>query len=254
MSKKRESNTVVLDVTKVRTRAKECGLNTKSQLYREYRRICNIPDGQEDLASNKAWDGESMKVKFANNVALTLGLSSYLELMSNLSFSPWSELLHEKEHSEDFVNFRLTSEGDCGMFSFVEDERYDRKQLQQVNINDRFFIEVKGSASQAFLAILQSDDSSWQLAPIDRPECDSTLLGMDKPRCYPSKDGVGFKKEYGLGWRRIVVIKSTSIPRYATGEDRGYLVTPAELDSIALYFQTKDFTYSVYTHEFNLIS
>lgn len=243
------TRSTILDPQKVIAKANAIGITKKHQLiqaYSNYTGKCG-----EHRAPIHAWEGKRLSLGGAKEIAKTLGLQSYIELEFSVPSSPWSELVNKYAENTKFSQLQFLSNSEKGMFSikdYLPNPNTD--DLEEVNINSRFYLTIEGKIGEHFMAVMLSENECYQLAPLNIAGFSNTL---DKKSVSYPQTPLPFDEEKGLGWRRCVIVKSDYIPISPKGDTLSLSLTSEDLDSFARVISSQRGSVSVDSHEFYLV-
>lgn len=254
MTKKRQRG-VYLDKEKVRACARSMHIFTVTLLEINYIKHFDIPEEQTVTAPKKAWNGLKMDKKYAMRIAQLLGLPDYVSLLLD-SVSSWTSLINNKKYQTSFMDFRLVNNASNYLIDMQHFRQSSYDSLDCVHVKQQWYLVLSGKANDQYMAILQSEDKFFQLAPLALEGCRSVMPNRESKLRYPAIQGFSFgsKEQYGLGWRRCIVIRSSFMPLTAKSHDTGYVLLPRDLDDFALrLMQNKQLDIAIDQYEFMLV-
>lgn len=248
---------IELDKTKVLIRATLMKMPSLASFEIGYMRYFKIDEGRNVTAPKKAWKGMVMDKSYAIKIAQLLALPDYLSLLPDPLSSPWSYLIQNEKYHAAFMHFQPISESDHKLIDMDVFHQASYKGLAAIHIKEQWHLLFSGKPNDTYMAVLQSENDIFQLAPI---EGDAFMSMMPKGQVklrYPSKIGFSFgkKEQYGLGWRRCIAIRSSSlIPLPPKSQNTGYLLSARDLDEFALrLMQDKNLKVAIDQYEFMLV-
>lgn len=252
----KRNGSVQLDSTKIIAHASSLGITSKNAFQDHYNNMYEGTGRGADGAPVKAWEGIRMRRAFAQTVAELFGLSSYIPLLENQGSTTWSNLIHDKQYQSSFMEFVPASESDLGMIDFSGfSPTINDPHIDEISINEKWYLQFKGKSGQFIMVIIQSDKKLLQLAPLDIEGFNSMIPANSNYLRYPSTKALSFDKSAGLGWRRLIVIKSTHIPISPKSQDVGFDLLPFEIESFAKrLLNNKNITFEVDQYEFMLVA
>lgn len=201
----RKGRSVVLNPELVRSIAKSKGINSQTELNIAVlalrAREGSNKAGGTTKAGDRAWNGEPISPKCANEVAQVLGVNSYHDLQERNGMSLWSQLRMDESRSADI--FELKPLLRRGLY-LIEDDLSEEEWKIAVDTPWQLILTHPDLLGYHILALLRNKEKHEVIVPSahDFPTYfqQETVYIPSKTKC------LRFDKKEGLGWREIIVI------------------------------------------------
>jgi len=235
--------------------ARANNINTKRELETLYDTAYETTESYYSVSAvDKAWNGKKLDFKYANQIAYLLGLENYFSLLDDQGRSRWEEIIYSSQYQSKFLKFVLTGDASKGLFDIPNRVRKKRKDLDAINILERWFLKLSGKPNQHFMAVLLSEEHAFQLAPLSHEIFINVIPSNRNELRYPIENTLPFSPQHGTGWRRLIVIRSQHIPVEAKSTEAGSLEITAEtLESYARSLFATKITFDVDQYEFMVV-
>ncbi len=248
---KRRNRGVLLDRTIVRSYAKRIGLSGFNK-FEQHVFNTNLHYGPNCKAAYNAWYGSArMEKKFADDIARSLRLESHDSLvLADSHTSAWKQLIRNENYQESFLTFYDHTKTDLFLANFNIEEN---EELEQVPLKAPWHLELSGNKGEFVFIILQSESTFFQLAPVELDGYGNEFTTQHLR--YPNRLNFNFDHSYGLGWRRIIAIKSKCLPRDTSDRDVNFSCIIDDLNIFASRLtEIKNNKISVDKHEFEIVN
>lgn len=254
--KAREPRGPIFSSIKVQEYASAIGIHRRIELEAIYDSQFLGTDIYAVGAPKKAWEGKKViEYKYAQQIAQIFGLPDYLMLLEDQGKSSWEKIITTESYQDSFIQFLLESEGGSGLFDLPFLDPPTPNKNDQININERFSLKLKGKPGNHFMAILQSEKETAQLAPLSHDGFNNIIGLSEKELRYPSEISLPFSKDSGLGWRRLTVLRSSHLPLVTKSVEAGSPIVSSEyLESFARRLLLNKGHFKVDTYLFNLVN
>jgi len=220
---------VLLDASKVRLAASKLDLHSSRALKEYYLEYHGIPDSK---VTYHAWTGsQKIDIDKAKKLAACLRVPDYALLLlkdSKAATCAWQQLILNEEYQSRFSSFIDHSKTGMNLVQFSQDGHED---LPKVPLNAKWHIELRGNNGDFVFIILRSENSFFQLAPID---IYSYQFSDTKMRYPPKGSALFFSEKDGTGWRQLIAVRVTYLKHPIRTSHTGYQCTLDELNLFAL--------------------
>ncbi len=247
----------VLSALKVQEYAALSNINSLRELERAYDEAYLGTDTYAAGTPKSAWEGKiSVAFKYAQQIANLFGLRDYFFLLEDQGYSAWDKLLLEEKHQANFARLSLLSEVENGLVDFPFDTSLsgDDFDVDKVNINEKWLIEIEGKSMQHFMIVLQASDVAIQLAPLSHPDSDNIISFTCSRARYPENITFSFSSEFGVGLRRLTVVLANNMPIAPMSLETGPpVISPEGLERFAHRMLLGKQAFSVYQYRFELV-
>lgn len=208
MSQRRVRSTVFLNFEMVRSIARSKGINSQTELNiavlaLRAREGLN-KEGGTTKAGNKAWKGQDMETKHAEEIARVLGVNSYHDLQLSNGMSLWSQLRMGKSNRANILELEPIQRR--GLFVYEEEPSDgDLKIAADDPWQLKLTLKDKERPNYHILALLRNEEKHQVIVPSAHNF--PTYFNEETIYIPPvNKKPLRFDKNEGLGWREIIVI------------------------------------------------
>lgn len=173
----------------------------------------------------------------------------------------WSRIVNSPSYKSPFLTLSLENhEHTKNLISTKSLLNSAYNNLAQIKINSHWYLNLTGQAGDTFFVLLQeADNHAIQLAPLRGANTEmnnnllTTIPSKAKQIRYPAHSNFEFDHCSSEGFRRIIAIRSTTLPILPKSVDSKPVIKPQELNDFAKRLSIQNSTFHIDQYEFVLL-